>query len=317
MVSTDVYEGKENIVRIQLVPATTPTTRPLENNSEIARLLSLHQSLSAWTGGALPPTLDTSRVRRVLDIGCGVGAWVHEVARDNPQMQVVGVDTNPYFIAHARAAAHETHNATFLEQDMHALESVFSHGSFDLIHLRFLAGTVSVAQFPLLISSVSRLCKRNGLIIVTEAELPLTSSSACDYMSSLILSAMITAGMAFSPGFTPQLGIASRLRYWLRKQNCVLKHDDTRYLDISPGKPAHNLFVRQATIFVQQVRHFVIRTGHITEEQFEELFIRMQQEIAEHSFYGVCPLHTIIAFNNVPRVGLSLVNASMPQYQYS
>ncbi len=304
-------------MRIQLVPATTTIARPLENNSEIARLLSLHQSLSAWMGGALPPTLDVSKVKRVLDIGCGVGAWVHEVARDHPQMQVVGIDTNPYFIAHARAAAYEMHNATFLEQDMYALESVFQHGSFDLIHLRFLAGTVSVAQFPLLISSVSHLCKRNGLIIVTEAELPLTSSSACDYMSSLILSALITAGRAFSPGFTPQLGIASRLRYWLRKQNCVLKHDDTRYLDISPGKPAHDLFVQQAIPFVQQIRCFVIGTGHITEGQFEDLFIRMRQEIAERNFYGVCPLHTIIAFNNVPRVGLSLMNVSMPQYQYS
>ena len=244
----------------------------------------------------------------MLDVGCGIGAWVHEVARDHPRMQVVGIDTNPYFIAHARAATHETHNAIFLEQDMHTLEGVFQRGSFDLIHMRFLAGTVSVAQFPRLIQSVSRLCKRNGLIIVTEAELPLTSSSACDYMSSLILSAMISAGRAFSPGFIPQLGVASRLRYWLRTQNCLLKHDDTHYLDVSHGKPAHDIFVEQAIAFAQQIRHFVIGTGQITKPQFEDLFIRLQEEISERGFYGVCPLHTIVAFNNVPRVGLSLTN---------
>ena len=291
-------------MKIQLVPATTPTTSPLENESEIARLISLHQSLSTWMGGALPPTLDVSKVKRVLDIGCGVGTWVQEVAQNNPQMQVVGIDTNSYFIAHARAAAYETHNATFLEQDMHTLEYVFQHGPFDLIHLRFLTGTVSVTQFPRLIQSVSRLCKRNGLIIITEAELPLTSSSACDYMSSLILSAMISAGRAFSPGFTPQLGVASRIRYWLRAQNCLLKHDDTRYLDVSLGKPAHTIFVEQAITFAQQIRHFVIGTGQITEGQFEELFIRLQEEISERNFYGVCPLHTIVAFNNVSRIGL-------------
>ena len=84
---------KEKFVKIQLVPAM----RLLENESEIARLMSLHQNLSMWTGGALPPTLDVSKVKRVLDIGCGVGAWVHEVARDYPQTQVVGIDSNPRF----------------------------------------------------------------------------------------------------------------------------------------------------------------------------------------------------------------------------
>ena len=292
-------------MKIQLVPAPTPTTRLLENNAEIERLLSLHQSLSVAMGGALPPILDVSKVKRVLDIGCGIGAWVHEVAQHNPHMQVVGIDTNPAFIEYARGRAYDTHNATFLQQDMYTLESAFQHGSFDLIHLRFLAGTVSVTQFPRLIQAISRLCKRNGLLIMTEAELPLTSSTACDYMASLILSSMIRADRAFSPGFTPQLGIASRLRYWLRTQHCILKHDDTRYLDISHGKPTHSIFVQQAISFAQQIRPFVLSTGEITETQFDTLFTRMQKEISERGFYGVCPLHTIIAFNNVYRIGLS------------
>ena len=287
-------------MKIQLVPTTlASTTRPLQNDTEIARLLSLHQELSATTGGALPPTLDISKVKRVLDIGCGADAWVHEVAQHNPHMQIVGIDTNPFFIEHARKLAYNIHNVTFLQQDMHALEGVFQHGSFDLIHVRFLAGTVSVAQFPHLIQSVSRLCKRNGLLIMTEAELPLTSSTACDYMASLLLSSMIKAGMAFSPGFTPQLGIASRIRYWLRAQHCILKHDDTCYLDISHGKPAHNTFMQEAILFAQQIRRFVLSTGEITETQFDDLFTRLQTEIPARNFYGVCPLHTIIAFNNV------------------
>ena len=248
-------------MKIQLVPTTTSTTRLLQRDDEIARLLSLHQCLSAWMGGALPPTLDVSKVRRALDVGCGIGAWVHEMARNHPLMHVVGIDTNPDFIAYARASAYEMHNSTFLEQDMYTLEGIFQQDSFDLIHLRFLAGTVSVAQFPPLLRAVSRLCRRNGLIIVTEAELPLTSSSACDYMSSLILSAMIRAGLAFSPGFTPQLGIASRIRYWLRAQNCILKHDDTRYLDISINKSAHDIFVEGATSAMHQLRRFITSMG--------------------------------------------------------
>ncbi len=290
---------KENSVKIQLVSTTMPATHPFQRDDEVARLLVLHEHLSAQTGGALPPKLDVSKVRRVLDVGCGIGSWVHEVAREHPRMQVVGVDSNPDFIAYARASTYETHNATFLEHDVHTLEQVFQQRSFDLVHLRFLAGTVSVAQFPQLIKSVSRLCKRNGLLISTEAELPLTSSSACDYMASLILSAMIEAGLAFSPGFTPQLGIAPRMRYWLRTQHCLIKHDDTHYLDISVGKPTHDIFVEQATIVLQRLRTFILRTAYLTETEFADLYLRLQQEILERRFYGVCPLHTIVAFNNV------------------
>ncbi len=219
-----------------------PVLPPLQTFASSSLLFTL--ILSSTLQICLEPLFHhISKVKRVLDIGCGAGAWVHDVAQHNPHMQVVGIDTNTSFIEHAQKLAYNIHNATFLRQDMHTLEGVFQHGSFDLIHLRFLAGTVSVTQFPHLIQSVLRPCKRNGLLIMTEAELPLTCSTACDYMASLLLSSMIKAGMAFSPGFTPQLGIASRIRYWLRAQHCILKHDDTCYLDISHGKPAHNTFM--------------------------------------------------------------------------
>ncbi len=286
-------------MKIQLVPATTPVTRPLQSDTEIARLLSLHQYLSISTGGALPSKLDVSKVKRVLDIGCGIGAWVHEVARNYPHMHVVGIDNNPDLITYARASTYVLPNATFLQQDMHTLEAVFEHRSFDLIHLRFLAGTVSVTQFPQLIQSVSRLCKRRSLILSTEIELPLTSSSGCDYMSSLILSAIIAKGLAFSPAFTPQLGITSRMRYWLRSQRCILKHDNTRYLDISFGTPAHALFVEQTTTILHRLRPFILSASYITEPELDDLLQRLQQEITARQFYGVCPLHTIVAFNDV------------------
>ncbi len=269
----------------------------VENDAEVARLLTLHRELSAWMGGALPPKLDIAQVKRVLDVGCGIGAWVHEVAQQHPQMHVFGIDTSPFCIEQARSLTRNLYNVTLLEQDMHTLEGVFNPDSFDLIHLRFMAGTVSVTQFPQLLASLTRLCKRKGILILTEAELPLTSSHACDYLSSLILSAMISADMAFTPAFTPQLGLMSRLRYWTRTLGYTHQLDDTLYLDISRSASAYTIFTQQTAILGQHIRPFIINTGQISPTEFDDLFTELQQEIAARGFYGACPIQTLVAVN--------------------
>jgi|GEM_PF-1861846 len=277
------------------------TMHPLgaESDAEVTRLLLLHRWLSSYFGGALPPKLDVSKVRRVLDVGCGIGAWAHEVAANNPRMHVIGVDTSEFCIQNAKRLAYNAKNVTFLQQDMHQLETVFQPNTFDLIHVRFLVGSVSVARFPLLIESLSRLCKKKGLLIFTEAELPFTGSSGCDHLITVLLSSLIAAQNAFSWGFSPQLGVASRLREWLRRSGSVLLHDDTAYPNIARGTEAYNHFVPQALLVAQQIRPLALRTGYATEAQLDEIFARMQEEFQEKRFQGACPLHTIVAINRL------------------
>src|ERR1700726_1697758 len=73
-----------------------------ENDAEVARLLVWHHYLARWMGDILPASLDLSHVQRVLDVACGVGAWVHAMARRYPAMQVVGIDQSAYLISQAR-----------------------------------------------------------------------------------------------------------------------------------------------------------------------------------------------------------------------
>ncbi len=276
----------------------TKLLRLRETEDDVAHLLTLHRALSAWMGGALPPTLDTSRIRRVLDVGCGIGAWVREVAQGNPRMQVFGVDASRFCIEQARELTRELDNVTLLEQDMYRLEEVFDVSSFDLISVRFMAGTVSVTQFPRLLEVLTRLCRRNGVLILTEAELPLTSSHACDYLSSLVLTAMLRAGLAFTPAFSPQIGLMSRLRYWTRALGYTFLRDDTRYLDVSHAVPAHNmLFRQQVALFIQQIRPFLLASQQVSPTELDDLFSHTQEEIAERGFCGACPVQTLVAIN--------------------
>jgi SAM-dependent methyltransferase len=131
---------------------TLPFTR--ENEAEVARQLLLHWQLSELIGGAVPASLDLSQVRRVLDVGYGVGGWVQEMAGRYPAIEVIGVDRSAYFVEQGQALVSDMRNATLLVKDIFALQDTFAAGSFDLIHMRFLGGEVTFQCFPALIQSL-------------------------------------------------------------------------------------------------------------------------------------------------------------------
>ncbi len=66
--------------------------------SEMDRLLLLHRHLSESMGGILPAALDLSKVKRVLDVECGAGGWVYDLAWRYPSMHVTGTDARSHLV---------------------------------------------------------------------------------------------------------------------------------------------------------------------------------------------------------------------------
>ncbi len=266
-----------------------------ENEVEVMRLLLQHRYFSEQMGGLLPASLDFSRVSRVLDVACGVGGWVLDMARTHPMMQVIGIDKSEFFITQARRMAQreEMSNATFLVQDMHHLEGEdFAPETFDLIHLRFLAGEVTPQECPPLLAALVRLCKPEGLLVWTECELPMTNSPACEQLSAMVLRGLQAAGRAFSPGSS--LGITAPMRSWLSNAGCHVIQDSAAVLDISAGTPFHRSSFHQAQVFAHQVRPFLLAMEVTTETEFEEVYRGMQQEMRAETFCGLRYLRRVV-----------------------
>ncbi len=266
-----------------------------ENDTEFTRLLLLHWQLSELMGGLVPVCLDLTSVQRVLDVACGVGGWVVDMARTYPHMQVLGIDKSAYFIERARslACSEEVSNAIFMVRDMHCLEGEhFLPESFDLIHLRFIAGEASPQTLQPLVQELVRLCRPGGFILWTESELPITNSLACEQLKAVVLRALQAAGRAFSPGSC--LGITPLMGCLLRDAGCRVTRDIAHVLDVSAGTTAHRLFCRQAWVFGCQVRPFLLKTDVTTVREFEEVFGRMQKEIKGDTFRGMCFLRTVM-----------------------
>lgn len=76
--------------------------------------------------------LDLSGVRRVLDIGCGTGWALRQLARNNPQIEFIGLDLSPAMIGEAKrlAQAEGLGNLSFIVADWEQVGPLIANGQY-------------------------------------------------------------------------------------------------------------------------------------------------------------------------------------------
>ncbi|KAK4170452.1 S-adenosyl-L-methionine-dependent methyltransferase [Cladorrhinum sp. PSN259] len=116
---------------------------------ELERLDILHKLFLVLRRDALhsAPLPDPTNPR-ILDVGCGTGIWGIDIADKYPNGQVLGIDLSfiqPEFIPS---------NIRFIQKDIETSWQDLEPGSWDLIHLRMLNG--SIASWPTMYNEVYR-----------------------------------------------------------------------------------------------------------------------------------------------------------------
>ena len=99
--------------------------------------------------------------KEVLDLGCGTGIWVVDMADEYPTAQVVGTDLSPV------QPTWVPPNCRF-DVDDFELDWTFGDDRFDMIHEQFLLGSVS--SYPELFKKVYTALKPGGWFEVIEME---------------------------------------------------------------------------------------------------------------------------------------------------
>lgn len=262
-----------------------------------AKLLLQHRYLSELIGGILPPLLEPSWGSDVLAIGWCAGGLVYEMAWRYPSMHVIGIERNASQVEQAQTLVKGLGNATVFEQDIHHLDDkLFSSASFDLIHVRFLTGEVTLEQFPALLQSLARICRTRGSLVWTETDLPITTSPACQQLSTMVEQALLADGDAFTPGNSTF--VTSHMDRWLSDAGFRIAQSKIYAIDISRGSKGHDAFVRQVEISREQVRAYLLEKEVMTAAAFEEVFLAMQQEIQQENFYGMLYLRTLVGIKS-------------------
>ncbi|CAO3587293.1 unnamed protein product [Absidia cylindrospora] len=149
---------------------TTPGTHhhlPCDDD-ETDRLVILHFLLKyAFKGNVIAPVIPKLKQSKaqVLDIGCGGGTWVLEMASEYPSAEFYGIDFLPSFPKTVKST-----NAHFSQHNF--LSTLpFPNSSLDFVHMRFMLPVLTRTQLETILGEIARVLKPLGTVEIVDVDL--------------------------------------------------------------------------------------------------------------------------------------------------
>ncbi|HLZ58820.1 MAG TPA: class I SAM-dependent methyltransferase [Ktedonosporobacter sp.] len=282
-------------------PQEWPNTYVVQDRSNQEELQRLHlqdQLVTVVLGGSLPEQADPTQFRRVLDMACGTGGWLIELAHTFPEIsQLIGVDSSKRMIsfAHAQAEARQVSaRVEFRLMDAFSLFA-FSDDLFDLANLRFALSFLRTWEWPQVLRELRRVTRGGGIIRLTEADLPDQSTSpALLQLCSLLAQAYNQAWKYFRP---QARGVAADLAGLLEQQG--LHNVQTRISrpEIQSGTVAGQLFFEDMRSLFRTNVPFLQKWTRVP-ENYTDLYQQMLVEMQQPDF--VVANQTITAWGSKP-----------------
>ncbi|MFP8877321.1 MAG: class I SAM-dependent methyltransferase [Myxococcota bacterium] len=104
---------------------------------------------------------------RILDVGCGTGRTLLQIARAVPGQQYYGVDLSPYYVEEAREVLAGVPEVSLLAQDAEKLP--FRDGHFDVVTSCFLFHELPRANRARVMAEAFRVLRPGGLFVCEDS----------------------------------------------------------------------------------------------------------------------------------------------------
>ncbi len=277
-----------------------------ENTAETARLMYQDRLTTEQMGGVLreQPPEKIKALECVLDLACGPGGWVLDLAYASPNAQVIGVDVSANNIAYAKSQARVQglDNARF--QTMDILKPLdFPDNSFDLVNARLLLGFMPKHAWVPLVRECQRILRPGGIMRMTEMSDGSTNSLACNQLNAKVMKALFLTGQSFSPD-GQSLGIAPMLGRFLLDTGYVSLDKVAVAVDASTHMDAHWQFYQNFKVLNRLLKPFLLQMKVVTSEEFEHLYEQALEEIESDAF---CAMNFILTvWGEKPGTGIVL-----------
>jgi ubiquinone/menaquinone biosynthesis C-methylase UbiE len=262
------------------------------NKEELARLELQDRLVTASMGGVLPEQPDPARFARVLDVGCGTGGWLIELAKTAPVSCVLlGVDASGTLLEVAGAQAETAQVGERVEfRLMDALRMLeFPNRSFDLVNLRFGVSWLRTWDWGKFLQECLRVSRPDGIIRLTEAEVWTASSSPThEALQRVALQALYQSGHLWTP--EPD-SVMRELPCLLRQWGLQQVQTRAYTLEYRAGTPECGLFVEDARHVFRVGLPFLRKWTQVSED-YEECYQQMLKEMEQPDFVATWKLQT-------------------------
>ncbi len=257
-----------------------------ESGAEVVRSIKQDATVTKAIDSLLPRQVNSAKISRVLDIACGPGSWVLDVAYEYSNVQVIGVDISRNLVEYARTRARSQgleNDAIFKVMDV-TKPLDFPDESFDVINGRFLIGFMSPGDWPKLLRECMRITRPGGFIRLTECDdMGTTSSPAFEQYTEMMYQALRMAGRSFAPtgknfSITPMLaGFLGAGGY---------QHVDTipHVIDFSVGAEAHISMYENWMAGLELLQPFLVKMKMASLEELKELYQQALIEMMSNDF---------------------------------
>jgi ubiquinone/menaquinone biosynthesis C-methylase UbiE len=258
-----------------------------ESGGTMTWLLNLDKVINSGMGGTLAERSDLSGIETILDLACGPGGWVLEMAREHPEIEVTGVDISESMIqfAKAQSTSRSYGNASFMVMDIKQ-PLKFEDASFNLVNERTLFGVMAPSEWPGLLAECKRILRPGGIIRISELEMPVTTSPALEELNYISARAFYETGRSFSVNGR-HIGITPVLKRLLREAGFEDVRHQGHVMDISAGTADFEGFWRNFVYVLDLVKPFNLKVKGVTEAGYDRLYQQMQAEMLASDFCGI------------------------------
>ena len=226
-----------------------------ESAAEMNRLMIQDKLLTREMGGVLPKDVNPATIHKVLDVACGPGGWVLELASTHRHMEVVGIDLSKKMVDHANSR--KWPNTSF--RLMNILQPLdFPDNTFDFVNARLLFSFIPKAFWPTLFQECMRILRPGGILRLTECERPLSNSLAFERWGEISMYAMDSIDMSFSAD-GKQIGITLMLNGFLQEAGCQHMRHASFAIDFSAGGDARGYMYENAQLGFLLVSPFMLK----------------------------------------------------------
>lgn len=262
------------------------------SKEELNRLQFVDHMFTAGMGGVLPEQPDPTLFPHVLDVGCGTGGWLIELAQTTPTCTVlVGVDASQTFIEYARSQADAAQVSDRVE--FHVADALrmleFPDDFFDLVNHRAAVSWLRTWDWPKLLQEYQRVCRRRGVVRITEPEWPFAKSSpALVRLTDLASQAFYQAGHYVTP---TRDGITSNLAHLVQQYGLQQVQTRAHTPEYHAGTPEWQALVEHNKLGFRTLAPFLHKWIRVP-ENYEQIYQQMLSEMQQPDFVATWNLLT-------------------------